>query len=386
MSGNSRLRGADLDRLRQLDGAKWSRYGEEVLPAWVADMDFASPDCALDAMHRVITRSDIGYNLRAVRALPRAFADWQERHHGWRPEVDRVQLYNDVLHALEYAIWHLTEPGDGIVLLTPIYPPFIKIVNEAGRRIVDCPLDPETARFDGDTLRSVVDEHTAIVLWCNPHNPTGRVFDDTELAELATVADEHDLLVVADEVWADLVHPGATHRPVATVPGLAERSITVSSASKSFNLAGLRCAVAHVGSDRAREVLDRHPPRLRGHVNTLAAEATLACWSDGGPWLDELRLHLVEQLDHLAARLGAELPELNWRPPQATYLAWLDGRPLGLDDEFASVVFDRGKLALSPGLDFGPRGVGHARINVATSRAILDQIVDRLVAAVRPSA
>lgn len=381
---SSGLHGADLDRLRQLDGAKWSRYGADVLPAWVADMDFASPDCALDAMRRVIDRSDIGYNLRAVRALPQAFADWQDRHHQWRPELDRIQLYNDVLHALEYAIWHLTEPGDGIVLFTPIYPPFIKVVKDAGRRIIDCPLDPDTARFDADVLRSVLDDRTAIVLWCNPHNPTGRVFDDVELTALAEVVAERDLLVVSDEVWADLVHPGSTHRPVATVPGLGERSITVSSASKSFNLAGLRCAVAHIGSDRARDELDRHPPRLRGHVNTLAAEATLACWRDGEPWLDDLRRHLVTQFDHLERRLAGELPEVSWQRPQGTYLAWLDGRSLELDGEFAAVVRDRGKLALSAGPDFGPRGAGHVRVNVATSRAILDDIIDRLVAAVRP--
>jgi cystathionine beta-lyase len=381
---SSGLRGADLDRLRQLDGAKWSRDGGEILPAWVADMDFASPDCALDAMRRVIDRSDIGYNLRAVRTLPRAFADWQERHHQWRPELSRLQLYNDVLHALEYAIWHLTEPGDGIVLFTPIYPPFIKVVEDAGRRIIDCPLDPDTARFDAEVLRSVLDDRTAIVLWCNPHNPTGRVFDDVELTALAEVVAERDLLVVSDEVWADLVHPGATHRPVATVPGLGERSITVSSASKSFNLAGLRCAVAHIGSDRAWGELDRHPPRLRGHVNTLAAEATLACWRDGEPWLDDLRSHLVAQFDHLERRLADELPEVSWQRPQGTYLAWLDGRSLAIDGEFADVVRDRGKLALSAGPDFGPRGAGHVRMNVATSRAILDEIIDRLVAAVRP--
>jgi cystathionine beta-lyase len=374
------LVGADLDRLRSLDGAKWRRYGDEVIPAWVADMDFASPDCALDAMRRVIDRSDIGYNLAAVRALPEAFADWQEQTHGWRPDTDRLMLFNDVLHVLEYAVFFLTEPGDGIVLLTPIYPPFIKIVEEAGRRIVDCPLDPSTGRFDGDVLDSVVDDRTRIVLWCNPHNPTGRVFDDTEMAALAEVAERRDLTVLSDEVWADLVHPGAVHRPIATVPGLAERAVTVSSASKSFNLAGLRCAVAHVGSDVAFAEFDRHPARLRGHVNTLAAEATLACWREGRPWLDALRRHLVDQLDHLGRRLAVELPAIGWQRPEATYLVWLDGRELDLDDEFATVLLKRSQVALSPGADFGDRGRGHARLNIATSRAILDDVIDRMVA------
>jgi cystathionine beta-lyase len=374
----SELRGAELGRLRGLDAAKWSRDSVDVLPAWVADMDFMSPDCALDAMRRVIDRSDIGYNLRAVRELPAAFADWQDRMHGWQPEEDRLMLFNDVLHALEYTIWHLTEPGDGIVLFTPIYPPFIKVVESAGRRIVDCPL--VDGRFDPAVLAEVIDDRTTAVLWCNPHNPTGRVFDDTELDGLADVVTANDLLVISDEVWADLVHLGAAHRPVAMVPGLAERSVTVSSASKSFNLAGLRCAVAHIGSDRVMEEFDRHPARLRGHVNTLAAEATLACWREGGPWLDALRTHLIEQFAHLDSRLRNELPGVIWQPPEATYLAWLDGRGLGLDDEFSSVVLDEGRVALSHGVEFGSTGAGFARMNVATSRPILDEVLDRMVA------
>ncbi len=375
MSG---LEGADLQRLRSLDGSKWRRDGEPVLSAWVADMDFASPPCALDAMRAVLDRSDIGYNLRAVRELPDAFADWQEQAHGWRPDLDRVQLFNDVLHVLEYAIWHLTEPGDGIVLITPIYPPFIKLVEGSGRRIIDCPLDA-AGRFDADVLASVVDETTAAVLWCNPHNPTGRAFDDDELAAFAAVVVDHDLLVLSDEVWADLVHPGAVHRPAALVPGLAEHTITVSSASKSFNLAGLRCAVAHVGDEQAWQTFDRLPVRLRGHVNTLGAEATLACWRDGSAWLDQLRHHLVAQFDHLSARLESELPGVEWRRPDATYLAWLDGRGLGLGVEFADEVRRRCDVALSPGPDFGPLGAGHARLNVATSREILDEILDRMI-------
>ena len=376
------LVGADLARLRSLDGAKWSRYGDDVIPAWVADMDFESPACALDAMRRVIDRGDLGYNLSAERALPEAFADWQEVAHGWRPELDRLLLFNDVLHLLEYAVWFLTEPGDGVVLFTPIYPPFIKLVETAGRRIVECPLDAETGRFDGAVLDGVLDDRTNVVLWCNPHNPTGRAFDDEELAALADVAGRRDLLVLSDEVWADLVHPGACHRTVASVPGLAERSVVVSSASKSFNLAGLRCAIAHIGSDRVLEEFQRHPDRLRGHVNTLGAEAALACWREGRPWLDELRRHLVGQLDHLGARLETDLPEVRWRRPDATYLAWLDGRGLGLPDEFARVL-KHGGVALSPGLDFGALGAGHARLNVATSRDILDEILDRMIDAVR---
>lgn len=377
--GGAELRGAELSRLRGLDGRKWTRDGPDVLPLWVADMDFQSPDCALDAMRRVIDRGDIGYNFRATEALPEAFAAWQETLHGWRPDTERLVLFDDVLHALQFILWHMTEPGDGVVLFTPIYPPFRKMVETSGRRVVDCPLDPETDRLDPVVLDAVVDDGTAAVFWCNPHNPTGRVFDHEELDALASVATAHDLLVLSDEVWADMVHPGAVHIPAATVPGLADRAVTVSSASKSFNLAGLRCAVAHVGSEQVKQMLDSQPDRLRGHVNTLAAEATLACWEDGAPWLDAMRRHIGSQFDHLGERLAAEAPAMRWRRPEATYLAWLDGRGLGLAGEFSVLLKDDAKVVLSPGLDFGATGQGFARMNVATSRAILDEAIDRLM-------
>lgn len=384
-SDHVELRGADLSRLRSLEGRKWTRDGPDALPVWVADMDFQSPDCALDAMRRVIDRGDIGYNFRATEALPGAFAAWQESLHGWRPEAERLVLFDDVLHALQFILWHMTEPGDGVVLFTPIYPPFRKMIETSGRRVVDCPLDPETARLDPSVLDGVIDGGTKAVFWCNPHNPTGRVFDADEVDALSEIARAHDLLVLSDEVWADMVHPGATHIPTAAVNGLADRSVTVSSASKSFNLAGLRCAVAHVGSDQVKEMLDSQPDRLRGHVNTLAAEATLACWEQGAPWLDAMRRHIGSQFDHLETRLSAEAPLIRWRRPEATYLAWLDGRPLNLSGEFSELLRDEAKVVLSPGLDFGESGRGHGRINVATSQLILDEAIDRLLTVAAPS-
>lgn len=378
------LRGAELSRLRGLDGRKWTRDGPDVLPLWVADMDFQSPDCALDAMRRVIDRGDIGYNFRATEALPEAFAAWQDSLHGWRPDTERLVLFDDVLHALQFILWHMTEPGDGVVLFTPIYPPFRKMVETSGRRVVDCPLDPATDRLDPAVLDAVIDDGTAAVFWCNPHNPTGRVFDSDELDALAEIATAHDLLVLSDEVWADMVHPGTgstprRHIPTAAVPGLADRAVTVSSASKSFNLAGLRCAVAHIGSDQVKGMLDGQPDRLRGHVNTLAAEATLACWEQGMPWLNAMRRHIASQFDHLDARLQAEAPRVRWRRPEATYLGWLDGSELGLAGEFSELLRDDAKVVLSPGLDFGTAGRGRARINVATSQVILDEAIDRMM-------
>ncbi len=373
--------GADLARLRTLDGAKWSRYDDDVIPAWVADMDFAPAPIAVEAIRSVIDRGDVGYNHLARLDLAAAFADWQKVHHDWSPDPSECVLFNDVLHAIEYTIWHCTEPGDGIVLLTPIYPPFIHAVESSGRRIIDCPLDPVDWSFDPEVLERVIDDRTRVVLWCNPHNPTGRVFSADEMNGLADVVARHDLIVISDEVWGDLVYPGEKHRPVALGPSeLASRTVTISAVSKSFNLAGLRSAVAHLGHPAIRERFLAHPDHLRGAVNTLGAEAALACWRSGLPWLDELRAHLLSQRDHLDARLAAELPAVRFLPPQGTYLAWLDFRALELGPSPSKKLLHEGRVALSPGPDFGPRGEGFARLNFATSRVILDEILDRMMA------
>lgn len=374
----------DLDRLRTLTGVKWTRDEPDVLPAWVADMDIRPPDGVLSALESLVASHDFGYNRRATALIPETFVAWQTEHHGWSPHPDEVRTFCDVLHAIDVTLWLHTEPGDGVVLLTPIYPPFLKALDGAGRRLVDVPLDPEGWRLDADRLRAAIDDRTRAILICNPHNPTGRVFDETELQALAEVAVENDLLVISDEVWADLLHPGPAHRPLASIgPEIAARTVTVSSASKAFNLAGLRCAVAHVGHRGVAEALEALPGHLLGAVSTPGAEATMAAWTTGDPWLASLREHLTARRDQLARRLTADLPQVDFQIPEATYLAWLDFRALGLGENPMEPLLDRGRVALSPGPDFGPKGNGFARLNFATSEVILDEIVDRIVTVAR---
>lgn len=372
----------DIDHLRHLSGIKWSRYGPEVLPAWVADMDIAPPPVVVEALRGLVDRGDFGYNRHALVQLPDAFSRWQASRHGWTIDPADVRVFCDVLHAIDTALWLLTGPGDGVVLFTPIYPPFLNALSTTGRRLIDVPLDPDGWRLDPERLAAAVDDRTRAILLCNPHNPTGRVFDEGELAAIAQVAEEHDLLILSDEVWADLVHPGATHRPMGTIsPEAAARTLTISAASKAFNLAGLRCAVAHVGHAGLAARLAELPSHLLGAVGTPGAEATLAAWTAGAPWLEAVRAHLTERRHQLADRLTADLPGVGFGPPQATYLAWLDLRAYGLGDNPAEVLLDKAGVALSAGPDFGVHGLGHARLNFATSAPILDQVVDRLAAA-----
>lgn len=372
----------EVDDLRRLSGIKWSRDGGDVLPAWVADMDIRPAPCITDVLQNLVATADFGYNRRASALLPETFAAWQNDSHGWQIDPDDVRIFCDVLHAMDVVLWLNTDPGDGIVLLTPIYPPFLKAIDGSGRRLIDVPLDPDGWRVDYERLNAAIDDRTKVILTCNPHNPTGRVFDDEELAAIGRVAVEHDLIVVSDEVWADLLHPGVVHRPLSMVSDeFAARTVTLSSASKAFNLAGLRCAVAHIGHPGVAKKLAELPSHLLGAVSTPGAEASMAAWTQGRPWLESLRTHLTDRRDQLATRLAAELPDVGFVLPEATYLSWLDFRPLELGDSPNEWLLEKAGVALSPGADFGPLGLGHARLNFATSASILDQIFDRMASA-----
>ncbi len=374
---------ADLDRLRSLTCIKWARYGEDVIPAWVADMDLAPAPVIVDAVRALVERGDFGYNFAAAAQLPETFSAWEEAHHGWRPDPERVRVFCDVMQAVEATLWVHTEPGDGVVLFTPVYHPFFPAITSTGRRIVECPLDEEGWRIDPERLASVIDPGTRAILTCNPHNPTGRAFDAEELAAIADIAERHNLLIVSDEIWCDVVHAGHVHVPIATLSEeTAARTVTISAASKAFNVAGLHCAVAHVAHLGVARAFGELPRHLLGAVGSPGAEATLAAWTAAEPWLDEVRAHLTAQRDHLAARLAAELPAVRFDPPEATYLAWLDFRETGLGDNPAKELHRTAKVALSHGHEFGERGKGFARLNFATSRELLDEIVDRIVAAV----
>jgi len=199
--------GAELERLRTLTCAKWTWHPADVLPAWVADMDFPPAPAAVQAVRALADRGDFGYNFAAAGRLPEAFVSWQAARHGWCPELEHVRLFCDVMQAVETALWLCTAPGDGVVLTTPVYAPFFSAVTDNGRRVVDCPLDPEGWRIDPDRLESVVDATTTALLLCNPHNPTGRAFERSELEAVLAVAERHDLIVAylreSDRVFWD---------------------------------------------------------------------------------------------------------------------------------------------------------------------------------------
>ena len=372
------IRTPEPAELRRRSGRKWRHFPEDVLPAWIADMDFEPAPVIAAAIDDGLRLGDFGYGPPAARSgVPEAFAAWAQRRWNWACDPDDVLLMPDVVGGIANCIEALTEAGDAVLVQTPAYPPLLSAVKAAGRTLVDHAL--VDGRTDFDLLeREIAARKVRLLLFCHPHNPTGHVFTLAKLRRLADIAERHDLIVVSDEVHADLTFAPACHMPLA--PLLPERIVTLNAASKAFNIAGLRTAVC-VAPPALRRRLAALPSTRWNAFSTLGLRATLAAWSDEGEiWLQACLTHLAGQRAHLASRLLDQMPGIAFKPPEASYLAWLDCRALGIGDP-AAFFLERARVALSPGPDFGAPGAGFARLNFATSREILDEILDRMVAA-----
>ena len=383
MSDTPDFNAISLAALRRRRGTKWTRYPPDVLPAWVADMDFDMAEPIRSGLVRMMDDNDLGYSPKLpASGLPEAFAAFAARRFpGWEVAPERMVAIADIVQGIHLAIEAYTRPGDGVCTLTPVYPPFLQAVAETGRRLDHCTMVRGDGRYeiDFDALRAAIDGRTRILLLCTPHNPLGRVFEPGELDELARIAVERDLLVIADEIHADVVYRGFRHIPFASLgPEVEARTVTMTSATKSFNIAGLRCAVVLFGSDRLAERFNAWPERIRGAVSSFGMEATRIAWTECDEWLDALLDHLEGNRDFLHAFVAERLPGIRMVLPAATYLGWLDCREFGLEPDPYHWFLDRARVGFNDGRDFGDGGEGHVRINFATSRAILAQVLERM--------
>ncbi len=375
----------DPERLRQRRSAKWVHYGPELLPCWVAEMDYAVAPAIRAELQRAIDYDDYGYPAYSREQLvPEAFAERMAQRFAWRIDPADVLLLSEVVQGLYLSLLALSAPGAGVLVQTPIYPPFLSCVRETERRLLLSPLVEQGERYgiDFEQLSAQAPEARVLML-CHPHNPTGRVFERAELHRLAELAIEHDWLVLSDEIHADLVYPEREFQPFASLaPEVARRTITFSSASKAFNIAGLRCAVAHFGTPELRARFEAFlPAHARGGVGLLAQQATLAAWSDSDEWLANALRQLDSQRQRLQVRLRERLPAVKMYSPEATYLAWLDCRGLQLEQSPGSFFRHHARVALNDGAAFGPGFEGFVRLNFATSAGILDEIVERMAGA-----
>jgi cysteine-S-conjugate beta-lyase len=366
------LRSLDIATLLTRPGTKWRRPDGR-LAAWVADMDFPVAPAIRERLVE-LAATDVGYpdwKHSGRSHLPELFAERMATRMSWTPDVSRLWELDDVIQGVRIAVHHLTEPGDGVVLHTPAYPPFLDTIEKMGRRLVAVPYP-----FDHQALDRQLGEQSArLMILCHPHNPTGHVFDEHELGAIAEVAFRHHLIVVSDEIHADLVHEPHRHVPFESLGAdVSRRTVTVTSASKAFNLAGLRWAIMHSGSDHLHQAMSAAPPHYFGAPNIMGVAATEAAWLHGDDWLAEVRALLDENRQQLAGLVRRHLPGVDYRVPDATYLAWLDCRALAFGDDPAATFRDHG-VELSRGPTFGTEGIGHVRLNFATSPAVLERIV-----------
>ena len=373
-----------IELLRLRHSVKWRRYSPDVLPAWVAEMDFALALPIREALLEAISRDDTGY--ADAGRLPEAFAAFAGRRFGWTVEPSRVRLTTDVVTGLAELLRALTKPGDGVVINTPVYPPFLVVTRELGRNVVEVPLVRigGGGRLDLDGLERAFADGARVYLLCHPQNPTGRSHDPEELAAVAALAARQSVTVVSDEIHAPMTMAGAAHAPYLTLGEKAVATgITVTSASKAWNLAGLKCALIVSGDDAMHDRLTTGlPSHLASHTGHLGVLASIAAFDHGEEWLDALVVHLDRNRALLGELLERHLPQVRYAPPQAGYLTWLDCRELGLGDDPSEAFRERGRVALSPGPAFGEPGNGFARLNIGTSSALLEEAVRRMASTV----
>ncbi len=375
----------DAEELRRRRCAKWASCSGDMLSASVADMDFAAPEPIVRTLASMLSASDLGYpSTPAPEGLPSIFARRMQQRFGWHVDPERIEVLTDVVQGLHLAIAAFSEAGDQLITPNPIYPPFLEALR-ATRRVpawLRYTATKEGYRFDVDRVRGELTAGTRMLLLCNPHNPTGRVHTVDELEALAALAIERDLIVVSDEIHADLVYPGSVHVPIAKLGSeIAARTVTLTSATKAFNIAGLRCAVAVFGSAELQRRFARIDRHVRGGLNSFGLAATAAAWTECQPWQDGVLQYLEANRDFVAGYVRSNWPEVRQFPPQATYLSWLDFRTLALKPTPQEFFVEHARVRLAAGEDFGDSGRGYARVNFATSRAILAEILERMNAA-----
>lgn len=372
----------DPERLAQRRSAKWTRFGPEVLPAWVAEMDFPLAPPVKAAVADALELDDLGYaNPLLPGGLHEAFAGFAERRWGWELDPAGVVPLVDGVAGLTELLRVLTEPGDSVIVSPPVYGPFFSIVRDAGRELAEVPL-AGGRELDLEAIERSFAAGARALLLCNPQNPTGAVLTADCQRAIGDLAAGYGAWVLADEIHAPLVLGDAVHVPFPTTGANAGmRGIVVTSASKAFNVAGLKSALAVSTGEPARAAVERLPEVAR-HPGHLGVIASVAAFAHGDAWLDSVRAVLEHNRDLLRELLAERLPEVGYAPPSAGYLAWLDFSALGLGDDPAEALRERGAVALSGGPWFGSGGEGRARLNFATSPALLERAVERIARAV----
>ena len=375
----------DFDRVidrRRTESNKWHKYPADVLPLWVADMDFPSPEPVVRALRERVEHGVFGYGVEQPEFYE-VLVDRLQKRYGWRVSPEAIVHLPGVIPGFNLACRALTTPGDGLLLQTPVYPPILRAPGNCGLTREEAPLIRQLdGRYviDLDVFAAAIQERTRLFLLCNPHNPVGRVWDRHELLRMAEICLARGLVICADEIHCDLMFPPHQHLPIASLdPEIERRTITLMAPSKTFNLAGLKSSIAVIPNAALREKFVAAHVDLVKTVNVLGYTATLAAYRDGQPWLDELLRYLEASRDVVAEYVKTKLPGVGMAPPEATYLAWLDCREARIPKNDPCTFFlERAKVALSDGATFGQPGHGFVRLNFGCPRSILTEALDRM--------
>ena len=369
------------------DCAQDHGYSADVLPMWVADMDFQAPPCVLDALHKAVDHGIFGYH-RTGCGYYAAVKNWFRTRFAWEVERDWIVQTPGVVFALSAAVRALTQPGDAVLVQPPVYYPFYKVIEGNDRRLVENPLIYENGayRMDFADMEAKIRDHgVKMLILCSPHNPIGRVWTAEELGELGRICAKYDMAVISDEIHCDFAFPEYPHTPfVLACPELAERTVICTAPSKTFNLAGLQDSNIIIPGEALRAAFQKEMDTICYHgVNGLAAVACQAAYEQGGPWLDACKAYMRENLSYVRAYLAENIPQIKLVEPQGTYFAWLDCTSLGLiQEELDDLFLNKAKLWLDSGAIFGQCAAQFQRVVLACPRVIVEEAMSRLKNAV----
>ena len=374
-----------IDR-RRFESIKWHRYDEDVLPMWVADMDFRAPEPVIRALEERVQHGVFGYG-KAPDELREVIVEHLQRRYDWRVSPEDLVFFPGVVPGFNLACHAVASPGEGVLIQTPVYRPILQAPADAGLTNDEMAL---TLRTDGtyeinfDRFERTITDRTRLFILCNPHNPVGRVFRRDELETMAEICLRHDIVICSDEIHCDLLFDDHVHTPIASLAReVGAQTITLMAPSKTYNIAGLKCSVAIVENPALRERLCGTYRGLMPSVNILGYAAALAAYSEGQAWLDEALHYLEGNRDFLLDYVRRELPGITAGKPEGTYLAWLDCRDAAIPGNAYTFFLEEAKVGLTDGAVFGEAGAGFVRLNFGCPRSMLVEGLERMERALR---
>jgi len=372
-----------IDR-RHSDSGKWAVYGADVLPLWVADMDFVSPQPVLDALHERINHGVFGYG-NHPQQLAETICNRMERLYRWAITPEDLIFLPGLVSGVNVVCRATGQPGDSVLVQTPVYPPFLTAPGNHGMQLETAPLALTTQgktinyEIDFDVFEAAIKPNTRLFILCHPHNPIGRGYTQAELLGMAEICARHNVVICSDEIHSDLLLGDARHIPPATLsPEIAANCITLLAPSKTYNVPGLGCSIAIVQNKELRQRVTRAAAGIVPHVNILGYVAAQAAYDHGQEWLEQILAYLTANRDFLVNFVTGQLPGIKTTNPTATYLAWLDCREANLKDGPFRFFLKHAQVAMNNGVDFGPGGEGFVRLNFGCPRELLAQALQQM--------